>query len=44
LHDKTQFAVAVTGVSFSVILMAAQIGVFLGFMENSAGDGQREGV
>ena len=36
LHDKTQFAVAVTGVSFSVILMAAQIGVFLGFMENSA--------
>ncbi|HEY3196416.1 MAG TPA: ABC transporter permease [Nitrospirales bacterium] len=36
LHDKTQFAVAVIGVSFSVILMAAQIGVFLGFMENSA--------
>ena len=36
LHDKTQFAVAVTGVSFSVILMAAQVGVFLGFMENSA--------
>jgi putative ABC transport system permease protein len=36
LHDKTQFAVAVVGVSFSVILMAGQIGVFLGFMENSA--------
>jgi putative ABC transport system permease protein len=36
LHDKTQFAVAVAGVSFAVILMAAQIGVFLGFMENSA--------
>ena len=36
LHDKTQFAVAVVGVSFSVILMAGQIGVFLDFMENSA--------
>src|SRR5438445_11535343 len=36
LHDKTQFAVAVIGVSFSVILMAGQIGVFLGFMEKSA--------
>src|SRR5438552_15956315 len=36
LHDKTQFAVAVLGVSFSVILMAGQIGVFLGFMDNCA--------
>lgn len=36
LHDKTQFAVSVIGVSFSVILMAGQIGLFLGFMENCA--------
>jgi putative ABC transport system permease protein len=36
LHDKMRFAIAVTGVGFSVILIAAQTGVFLGFMENSA--------
>jgi putative ABC transport system permease protein len=36
LHDRTRFAIAVIGVSFSVILIAAQVGVFLGFMENSA--------
>jgi hypothetical protein len=36
LHDKTQFTVAVIGFSFSVILLAGQIGVFLGFMDNCA--------
>ena len=36
LHDPTRLAIAVVGVAFSVILMAAQGGLFLGFMENSA--------
>ena len=36
LHDPTRLAIAVVGVTFSVILMAAQAGLFLGFMENSA--------
>jgi putative ABC transport system permease protein len=36
LHDPTRLAIAVVGVAFSVILMAAQGGLFLGFMENSS--------
>ena len=36
IHDPTRLAIAVVGVTFSVILMAAQAGLFLGFMENSS--------
>ncbi len=36
IYDKTRFAIALVGVTFSVILISAQVGIFLGFMHNAA--------
>jgi putative ABC transport system permease protein len=36
IHDKTRFVIALTGVTFSVILISAQAGIYLGFRENAA--------
>lgn len=36
IHDKTRFAIALVGVTFSVILISAQAGIYLGFRENAA--------
>lgn len=36
IYDKTRFAIALVGVIFSVILISAQAGIYLGFRENAA--------
>lgn len=36
LHDKVKFAVAAAGVAISVNLVLAQIGLYLGFMQNAS--------
>ncbi len=36
IHDKTRFAIALVGVTFSVILISAQVGIFLGFMNSAS--------
>jgi putative ABC transport system permease protein len=35
-HDRTRFVITVIGVTFSVVLIFAQIGIYLGFMENAS--------
>ena len=36
IYDKTRFAIALVGVTFSVVLISAQAGIFLGFMESAS--------
>src|SRR3989304_7556925 len=36
IHDKTRFAIAIVGVTFAVVLISAQAGIFLAFMDSSA--------
>jgi putative ABC transport system permease protein len=36
LHDRTRFAIALVGVTFAVILISSQAGIFLAMMESSA--------
>jgi putative ABC transport system permease protein len=36
LHDKTRFVITLVGVTFSVILIFAQFGIYLGFMRNAS--------
>jgi putative ABC transport system permease protein len=35
-HDKTRFAITLVGVTFSVVLVFSQFGIFLGFMRNAS--------
>jgi putative ABC transport system permease protein len=35
-HDRTRFAITVVGVTFSVVLIFAQFGLYLGFMQNAS--------
>ena len=35
-HDKTRFIITVVGVTFSVVLIFSQFGIYLGFMENAS--------
>ncbi len=37
IHDKMRLAIALVGVTFSVILISAQVGIFLGFMNHARG-------
>ncbi|MBI5025775.1 MAG: ABC transporter permease [Nitrospirae bacterium] len=36
LYDKTRFAITIVGVTFAVVLIFAQIGIYLGFMKNAS--------
>ena len=36
IYDKTRFAIALIGVTFSVILISAQAGIYLGFRDSAA--------
>jgi putative ABC transport system permease protein len=36
LHDKTRFVITLIGVTFSVVLVFSQIGIYLGFMRNAS--------
>ena len=36
LHDRTRFIITVVGVTFSVVLIFSQFGIYLGFMENAS--------
>ena len=36
LHDRLRFMVTLLGVTISVIMMFAQIGIYLGFMQNAS--------
>jgi len=36
LHDRTRFLITVIGVTFSVVLIFSQFGIYLGFMENAS--------
>jgi putative ABC transport system permease protein len=35
-HDKTRFLITLVGVTFSVVLVFAQFGIYLGFMRNAS--------
>ena len=35
-HDRTRFLITVVGVTFSVVLIFSQFGIYLGFMENAS--------
>ncbi|MBI1848187.1 MAG: ABC transporter permease [Candidatus Rokubacteria bacterium] len=35
-HDRTRFLITVVGVTFSVVLIFAQVGIYLGFIENAS--------
>jgi ABC-type antimicrobial peptide transport system permease subunit len=35
-HDKTRLAITVVGITFSVVLIFAQFGLYLGFMRNAS--------
>ena len=35
-HDRTRFIITVVGVTFSVVLIFAQLGIYLGFMQNAS--------
>jgi putative ABC transport system permease protein len=35
-HDRTRFIITVVGVTFSVVLIFAQLGIYLGFMRNAS--------
>jgi putative ABC transport system permease protein len=36
LHDRTRFLITLVGVTFSVVLIFAQLGIYLGFMQNAS--------
>jgi putative ABC transport system permease protein len=36
LHDRLRFAVTLLGVTISVVMMFAQVGIYLGFMQNAS--------
>ena len=36
LHDKTRFAITVSGVAFAVALIMVQVGLFLGLLDNAS--------
>lgn len=36
LFDKTRFIITIVGVAFSVVLIFAQVGIYIGFMRNSS--------
>src|SRR5262252_9156956 len=36
LHDKVRFCITVVGVTFSVVLVFSQFGIYLGFMRNAS--------
>ena len=36
LHDKTRFFITLLGVTISVVLIFAQVGIYLGFMQNAS--------
>jgi putative ABC transport system permease protein len=36
LYDRTRFLITVVGVTFSVVLIFAQFGIYLGFMQNAS--------
>ena len=36
LHDKTRFIITLIGVTFSVVLVFSQFGIYLGFMRNAS--------
>jgi putative ABC transport system permease protein len=36
LHDKTRFVITLVGVTFSVVLVFAQFGIYFGFMRNAS--------
>lgn len=36
LHDRTRFVITVVGVTFSVVLIFAQFGIYFGFMQNAS--------
>jgi putative ABC transport system permease protein len=36
LHDRVRFLITVVGVTFSVVLIFAQFGIYLGFMQNAS--------
>jgi putative ABC transport system permease protein len=36
VHDKTRFFITLVGVTFSVVLVFAQFGIYLGFMRNAS--------
>jgi len=35
-HDKIRFIITLIGVTFSVVLIFAQVGIYLGFMKNAS--------
>ncbi len=35
-HDKTRFLITLIGVTFSVVLVFSQFGIYLGFMRNAS--------
>src|SRR3972149_6442790 len=35
-HDKIRFVITLIGVTFSVVLIFAQVGIYLGFMQNAS--------
>src|SRR5579872_2230738 len=35
-HDKLRFAVTLVGITFSLVLIAVQVGLFLGFADTTA--------
>jgi putative ABC transport system permease protein len=35
-HDRTRFAITLVGITFSVVLIFSQIGIYLGFMRNAS--------
>ncbi len=35
-HDRSRFIITVVGVTFSVVLIFAQLGIYLGFMQNAS--------
>ncbi|HEX5326167.1 MAG TPA: hypothetical protein VFW75_05830, partial [Acetobacteraceae bacterium] len=44
VHDRARLVVTLTGISFSVVLMAIQVGLLLGCIETSSGLVQHAGV
>ena len=36
LHDKTRFIITLIGVTFSVVLVFSQFGIYFGFMRNAS--------
>src|SRR5262245_49373153 len=36
LHDRTRFFITLVGVTFSVVLVFSQFGIYIGFMRNAS--------